>query len=410
MTTLTDFRREIRAKAAAEKAAEPKPKQIATGSINPYGSAYSRVMARVTSITLETSLRNWAGISINMRAAGFAETEILTVRGGKDIAEPLLENLFANPNDTMTWYDIKEVTCKWRDSRGNAYIWTPTGGTASPLFMYPLPATSVTAILNRTPTGATVSHYEYTNGDGSIIRLPASEVLHWRCFAPSRNEYENWVIGQPAELLAAANGVLNDEERARFLNDYYAASATPPFVITTPEELPSSPADSEFLVDGTFEQFKARIQSLLPDAYKPLAILDAGKEIVPLMSATAGNALAGSNPDEEIRKVVAAAFKIPLAFLTGEDENRANGQNNTERFYKNAVHPLVSSFEAVLSKHFGQWFPDIKFRHEKYVFVDDALQAQKLEFARQMGDIDKDQWLQLSGIQLPTTTALQSSK
>lgn len=406
MTELLNFRRELRAK-AAETLKAPKS---GGGYISPYGAAYSRAMARVTKIDLETSLRNWAGVSINMRAAGFAETEITTMRGGKPAHEPLLENLFANPNDTQTWYDIKEVTCKWRDSRGNAYIWTPTGGTASPLFMYPLPATSVTAILNRTGAGATVERYEYINGDGATIQLPVSEVLHWRCFMPSKREYENWVVGQPAELLAAANGVLNDEERARFLNDYYAASATPPFVITTPDELPASPVDSEFIMPGSFEEFRLRLQQVMPDAYTPLAILDSGKQLVPLTSATSGTTLAGSNPDEEIRKVVAAAFKIPLAFLTGEDENRANGQNNTERFYKNAVYPLVASFEAAMTKHFGQWFPGITFTHKKYVYKDEALTVQQLAFAKQQGIIDNDQWLMLSGIQLPAAAGASMGK
>jgi hypothetical protein len=203
---------------------------------------------------------------------------------------------------------------------------------------------------------------------------------------------------------------LNDEERARFMNDYYSADATPPFVITTPEELPASPADSEFVLAGSWEEFVSRLTAMLPSAYKPIAVLDEGKELVPLMSATAGTQLAGSNPDEEIRKVVAASFKIPLAFLTGEDENRANGQNNTERFYKNAVYPLVSSFEAVAAKHFGQWFAGIGFQHEKYVYKDEAIYAQQLEFGRQNGDIDREQWLYLVGIQLPTTTTAQSSK
>lgn len=406
MTELQQFRRELRAKAAAEKPTTPKQSQY----ISPYGGAFSRVVSRVSTIPLETALRNWAGICINMRAAGFAETEIVTVRDGKEVKEPLLENLFNNPNDTQTWYDIKEQLCKWRDSRGNAYLWTPTGGTKSPLFMYVLPATNVTAILNSGRQGASVSHYEYLNGDGAAIKLATSEILHWRCFVPSKREYENWVIGQPAELLAAANGVLNDEERARFMNDYYSADATPPFVITTPEELPASPADSEFVLAGSWEEFRSRLSAMLPSAYKPIAVLDEGKELVPLMSATAGTQLAGSNPDEEIRRVVAAAFKIPLAFLTGEDENRANGKNNTARFYKNAVYPLVSSFEAVIAKHFGQWFPNIRFTHEKYVDIDETIAAQQLEFAAMQGYVTGDEWLSLAGIQVPTTTTEQSSK
>ena len=401
MTELANFRREIRNAAAQNRKAMPD----ASGRQSPYGAMYSRVMPRVQNVSFEETFRNWSGICINKRAASFAAVQSYTTRNGETVKEPLLENLLASPNDTQTWYDIRGLASKWRDARGNAYIWTPTLGTKAPLFAYTLPATSVTAILNKGVRGASITHYEYTNGDGEIIRIATNEMLHWRCFAPSKIEAENWVIGQPAELLAAANGVLNDEERQRFLNDYYAASATPPFIITTEDDLPGTPADSDTIMAGSFEEFQQRLRLTLPEAYKPLAILDGGKKLVPLDSATGTANLSGSNPDEEIRRRIAASFNIPLAQITGEDENRANGQNNTARYYADAIDPMAFSFESAATKHFGQWFPDLVFTHKPYVFRDELLVSQQLEFAAQQGYITNEEWLQLTGIRQMMTTA-----
>jgi len=338
-------------------------------------------------VSLSVAFRNWSGVCINLRARSFAQIKtIVTDKNGNEITAPEILKITTRPNLYQTWYELKEMALKWRDFTGNAYIWTPLDTTV-PTQAYVLPSKSVTVVMNSASFGAGIAGYEYTNSQGTKVFLRKEEICHIRSLQPSDEELSNFILGSAVELNAAADAVLIEDEKMTFLYTYLKSDAVPPFVVKTPDELDVV----------SWNDFKQRLNAVLPQTYKVAAILDGGKEIVPLTNTSGNNAIVGANIDTEILQIITAAFGVPMGLLTGNFQNRSTAEVNREFFYTNTIEPLLHQFEASLSSHFGQWFEGIRFSHQQETFADPAVYAEQLQYAHSAGAIDNVQFLRAIG-------------
>lgn len=103
----------------------------------------------------------WTFACINERAKSFARKRIYFQRqidfetSEEFPKEYWLNTLMMNPNDYISWYQLKNLASKWLDLNGNAYFWTPVAKTV-PNSIWVLPSDRMTLVYSKSGGGRAV--------------------------------------------------------------------------------------------------------------------------------------------------------------------------------------------------------------------------------------------------------------
>lgn len=326
---------------------------------------------------IESSLKNWSGICINRISTNVANTRFYFDKDGKEVTTAF-SHFLEKVNNSYRFYDLIFLTCLWLKVHGNAFIWFPKG--LSQIWVLPSPN-----LLFRVGIDG-LSGFQLMTDTG-IINIPEEEICHIKSMSLSvNNNLDAYYIGQPYELNAVIDAIFSDEEKQEYITRFLQRDGSPPFVISS--EKPMN--------DKTAEDFRIRINKVLPNGYKIAAILDDKKQIFSLDSSTQ---LISGGVDEQITKIICANYGIPLSFLTGEYQNRATAQIVYETVFKNAIEPLCNLISSYLTGYFHSLGldPSIKLAYDNPDFYDEQLYNTQVEFAYMNGIIDEIEYRDMLG-------------
>lgn len=134
--------------------------------------------------------------------------------------------LFANPNPSMTFYDLIEATMGYMEVDGNAF-WELSRnkvGVVSEIYLMRPDRVTIIPAAN----GKGVKGYVFqVNKRSRKIHLDAEDVIHFKYWSPS----EDWRGHAP--ILAATNTILTEQHAIRYNKAFFANNATPNGFLTT---------------------------------------------------------------------------------------------------------------------------------------------------------------------------------
>lgn len=331
----------------------------------------------------------WTFACINERAKSFARKRIYFQRqidfetSEEFPKEYWLNTLMMNPNDYISWYQLKNLASKWLDLNGNAYFWTPVAKTV-PNSIWVLPSDRMTLVYSKS---GGVEQYAFNTPSG-IKYIPKNEVCHVKTLSPTNRMENNFYLGAPELITAAMNAILSEAEKQRFMQDYLKRDMTDPYVITTPEKLEAD----------EWKRWLVAYNEVMPDTYKAKAVLDEGKRAEMLTKNTTS-----FNIDlSELIKQITAIFGVPMGLLTGELANRATAEVLENRMEKNTTEPSVILFTEELTRHFKQFDPEIIWTYDEFTSTDPYLELEMKKFRIDYGISTPEQIARESGYVIET--------
>ena len=298
----------------------------------------------------------WTFACINERAKGFAKKNIYFEKQiDFETSEPFpkdywLNSLMMNPNEYVSWYQLKNLASKWLDINGNAYFWTPVNKTV-PHSIWVLPSDKVSIMYD---TNGGISHYILQT---PYTVIPRSEICHVKTLSPTMRIENNFYLGTPELINAAMDTILSESEKQRFIKDYLKRDMTDPYVVTTPEHVD---------IDE-WNKWRANYNEQMPPAYRVMSLLDENKRVEVLSKSTAS---AITFDLSEQAKQLTAIFGVPMGLLTGELTNRATAEVLEGRLESNTIEPISILFTEELTRHFKQFDEQIIWTYEEYTTKD----------------------------------------
>jgi len=297
-------------------------------------------------VDFNSAFSNMCFACISVRANPFSKIVNNIVKKQGDVFIDLEDNhwlaeLYRNrPNRYLNWMQTKLMISMWLDYYGNAYLYTPVNGRY-PDQAWVLPSSMVNVIPG---TEDLISHYEIRAG-GSLIRYEKNEVCHFKTMAPSTNSWENnFILGQPLLLNAAALAVGADKELMEFVKSSFARDMIPPYILKSPEKMNQEKSN----------KLKAELKEALED-YAPVATLGGNLDIVQLGGInTSASGINYAQIDDVILLRMARAFGIPFTKLTSKYQNKDTAGITENDFRTDTIDTMVLSYEEYLTDHFRQ--------------------------------------------------------
>lgn len=364
------------------------------------GGFLYRTVGRVFSSALQRRNKGWVYVCIEKIANAVSSLDwtFLEQKGydstGLAKTAPLDRNhwlvqLFENPSGTgpnalewITWQEIMKMLVRWRRIERAAYLWTPDGtdnGTGKyPVQMWWLPASLVTPIGGK---DSIVDHYELQTGRGIKI-LSRREVAYLPMLgingeAEQTTLFDTYVQGySPSE--ATADAIDADEATIQFIADHYRNGAMPPIVFEA-----SNPQTDEF---PDPESFMRKWHQKFQGANAPR-----GDNVAGWFSAVLSGVKRGLRKREQVgilpvgwqskvidlvnnlknmmgiadktMEMIAQAFGVPVSMLKGNAANFATARVDNYIFRIDTVEPEAYTLEAVLTRHFRKYDPNVMVKH-----------------------------------------------
>lgn len=321
-------------------------------------------------MNLLSFFKNWSGVCINKRADSLMNISNYAV---KFLADGTTENLdsnhwlsqlLVNPNkpSKLTWNNIKDLTSKWLDVSGNAYIWTPLNGYKYPTQLWVLPSNNVIVKGDNTNM---VGYFQVQTSKG-VFDVPVNEMCHIKTIMPHTIWERNYVIGSPLRLYNAIDSISADYEIKDFLKNHFKQEAMNPIILK---------GDSQQEIDLLKENLSRRMKATV------IGAMNKNTEIFNVPQSSLVNSIAGSNFSSNQNAVlIASAFGIPYGMLdTTSQQNRATAETNYSQFRTETIEPLMLLIESALNNHFNQFEQGIGIIHDSYEYVDQQNELEKLK-------------------------------
>ena len=337
------------------------------------------------------ALKNWSGICINRIAENVANTRFYFDKDGKEI-ETEFDFIFKRANISYVPYELFYLLTKSLEYSGNAFLKFPLFGGNTISQWWWLPTERVKFQINNLGQYSTFSIYS----DKGAEEIPVNEICHIKTMdVVSDLSLLSYYVGQPRVLSSVIDDVFSDEDKSEYIQRYFERDGADPFVITSPKPIG--------LVQSA--EFKQKLNSVLPKGYIVAAILDDDKNIQPVTSS--GSISQGIS--EEIRDKICSAYGVPVAFLTGEYQNRATSQVVRETVFTTVIEPRVKLICEYLTNYFRKFgLPDnVKLTYDSGKFYDEELFNRQVEFAVMQGFMQEPEYRELLGLpeaQYDTTT------
>ncbi len=337
------------------------------------------------------ALKHWSGICINRIAENVANTKFFFEKDGKEV-ETQFNFLFEKANISYVPTELIVLIAKSLEYSGNSFIRFPKFNTNVLSQWWYLPTARVHFQIN---TMGQYSVFELTTDKGLEL-IPPDEICHIKTMDVVNDAtLFNYYSGEPRVLNTIIDNVFTEEEKANYLKRYFARDGIDPMAILSANPIGKIQAD----------EFKDRLNAVLPKGYVVAAILDDKKTITSLPS----GGLLNSDVSKDVREEICAAYGVPLAFLTGEYQNRATSQVVRETVFTTVIEPRVNSICQYLTNYFRtQGLPDdVKLSYESGKFYDEELFTRTVEFGVQngfIGDVEYRELLGLPEAKYDTTT------
>lgn len=310
------------------------------------------------------SFKGWAFACIQKRADAVAALEWQITVNGKEVNEKhWLYQLFRNPSEIHTRYELFETISKSLDVYGNAYLYTPIA-SKYPISLELIPSNSVQLVVEN----GTVAKYLVSLAAGMKTLTP-DEVCHLRTLQPKGEQYSSY-LGEPL-INAAIDTIHADSSIVNYVKTYYQNDALPPLVITTQDEIT--------LEQG--ERMKRLWNENLPN-HIIATILENGVDVKPITSGGVGSSskLDVSQLDQDSLTKIAAVFGLSRGKITGDHQNKATADVNDYSFRVDTIEPMAQRIGEALTKHFRKFDKTVTVEHKRYVYSDETIEIQKAEF------------------------------
>ncbi len=291
-----------------------------------------------------------------------AKNQVMTVTGKDEILEPINKNhwlymLFNNrPNPYINWYELKILVSLWLDFYGNAYLWNDIQ-RGKPNQVWILPSSFIQPKIG---TDRLISHYELKQGSFTKI-YPIEEIIHFKTQRPNPfNFVENFVIGQPLLLQAAAVSVGADKELVEYLHSFFERDTIPPLVMTTDKTLTTSEWET-----------KKQTWNVAFKDYKLTGLIEDGAKIQALPGSV-GNASFSSLKviDDSMILRICSDFGVPPAWVQTKFANKATAEVVANKFFDFTLEPLILNYEETLANYYSQYDDKIDFFHKPFKYID----------------------------------------
>jgi len=306
---------------------------------------------------LEEGVFSWSFMAMNAIAEEIMSMPLrLFKKNGEEIKAHAILNLIDKPNELQTttqffWQIIM--------------VYLATG--EAPILTNGKNPTNMTLInpnkLKMNFSGGKIDYYEYTQSNGTIMRIENPEELVFLKIPTLINPFRGQ--GRLKYILKTLD---LDDFMEKYLVNFFFNDATPGAVLQTDKEL------NQGIVDRLKQQFKTKYTGV-KNSHK-LAILEKGLKWQETSSKISEMQL--SDEQNEIRNKILAAFKVPKSILgITEDVNRANGENSDRVFSKRAVKPILVAVEEQLNTFLLPLFAGTE--NMELVFDDPVKEDQKLK-------------------------------
>lgn len=321
-------------------------------------------------MNLLSYFKNWSGVCINKRADGLMNIGNYTVKFLQDgTTEKLdknhwLSQLLINPNkpSKLTWNNIKDLTSKWLDVSGNAYIWTPLNGMKYPTQLWVLPSSNVIA---KSDNVNMVGYFQVQTSKG-VFDIPVNEMLHIKTLMPHTIWERNYIVGSPLRLYNAIDSISADYEIKEFLKNHFKQEAMNPIILK---------GDSQQEIDALKINLSNRMKTTV------IGAMNKNTDIFTVPQSNLVNSVAGSNLNSNQNAVmIASAFGIPYGMLdTTSQQNRATAETNYAQFRNETIEPLMLLIESTFNNHISQFEEGIGITHDTYEYTDKTNELEKLK-------------------------------
>lgn len=216
-------------------------------------SAFSIVPEWVSESILMPSFRSLVNEGYTKNAAFFAcvsalsfgagEAPLAMYAGEKKLERHPTLKLLKKPNALMSQAEFQTIILTYMAIGGNAYGHKVRNGGGRVVEIWPYHAGQFSPVPGG---GGWISHYTYDDGSGTLQRVEAADVLHWKW--PSVDPAQPWMAMPP--LRAAASEVDADNEASRYLRALLQNDAVPRTII--------SQSTTRFMNDDEVRRAKAQ--------------------------------------------------------------------------------------------------------------------------------------------------------
>jgi HK97 family phage portal protein len=271
------------------------------------------------SITAEDMLRSFAGLALMKRAEGLASQELQVVNlQDEPVQDTWLNKLLEYPNNDYSISQILEFISLNLDLYGNAYLYIEDGRRTEKIILV-------------NSFGVTNSFGFYNmNIEGISKRVPAENVIHFKNIGDKVNYDSNgYLTGTNIYKRLLVDLVSADVEFSKHLKRKFERDGVDPFALTSEKQLTGE----------QFTTFRDRWRAIMPRAYWFSALLDDGKKLQSMSSATAKENL--NEVSINIAKRIGAAFGVPMSLLYAEQQNKATAEVEREEFFRKTIEPQL---------------------------------------------------------------------
>ena len=300
---------------------------------------------------------------------GPADKQNLIKRSPGNIAE-----LWSTANGQDTGYDMIEQLIGSLEIFGNAYLFVDYMRTDSPKEFWPLPGNRVNPVPG---PNRTIAAYDYDIGDGSIIRIPQQQIVHFRHYNP-----DNSIVGL-SPLSVAAMAFATERDAARWLRQFYSKGAI----------VAGHYSAEQTLSDPDIERIKLELKrrNMGPEnAWQPV-ILPRGLKFE--RQGLTHQEMQFLQTAELTTADIMRIFRIPPVLLgvkAGGGLSDAGASADLVLFWQNCIMPRTSKMEAVLNEKLlsgGNFGPSVtcKFDFSNVLALQEVFLSQAEAYQRATG-------------------------
>lgn len=308
-----------------------------------------------------------AGLEWDVTVAGKEERE----RAPDDY---WLRSLLENPNPEFEATSLWSLAARWYSINGNAYLYTPKYGEATPQEIWVLPSNRVTVVPGKSRLVAGYVYYV----NGKPFPIDPEEMIHWKNLDPSSDPQTSLYLGR-SPINASMDAVQVDLANQRFLARFYENNALPAYVITVPAGQQVTRQAWKVFKDQWTQTFQGSNNA------GKWGLLDGGKQIQTLD--TSNQIKDAASLDESNRKRVCSVWGVPEMLLTGDYSARAVSENVIAEFHRGTVAPKAKRLGEAITRMARLYDADAmpKVAFQGYEYNDPAQRMAELQALWTMG-------------------------
>ena len=250
----------------------------------------------------------------------------------EEVLKHPIVNIFKNPNNLQTWWEIKYRTAQHFAFYGNSYLYKVRNGFNLPMGLVQLLPSNLTLI----------NDYYIYNVGSRIVRLDVKDVIHFRYPDP-----DNLTEGR-AIIKNIANEVEVNQFQSAYQKEFYKQGGFLGQIFTTDQTM------SNASYERAADQLAQRYSGGVTKSYKT-GLFDQG--LKPISSPYSIRDMDITNLKKLNMEEICAAFQVnKFMFGMAESINRATAQEVTLQFTSGVIEPIMNYFDDVLTQHLAMEF------------------------------------------------------